>query len=82
MESFFSKKPVITCSDSGGPLEFVDDTINGYIVEPDPKKIAQKIDLMIQNGLSQQMGEMGYKKICHMNLSWDSVIKKLLEPMK
>jgi len=82
MESFFSKKPVITCSDSGGPLEFVDDTINGYIVEPDPKKIAQKIDLMIQNGLSQQMGKMGYKKICHMNLSWDSVIKKLLEPMK
>ena len=23
MESFLSKKPVITCSDSGGPLEFV-----------------------------------------------------------
>jgi glycosyltransferase involved in cell wall biosynthesis len=82
MESFFSKKPVITCSDSGGPLEFVDDGVNGYIVESDPKRIAEKIDLIIENELSQQMGEMGYKKIRNMNLSWDHVIKKLVEPMK
>jgi glycosyltransferase involved in cell wall biosynthesis len=82
MESFFSKKPVITCSDSGGSLEFVEEAINGYIVEPDPKQIAQKIDLMVQNGLYQQLGERGYKKIHNMNLSWDVVIKKLVEPMK
>jgi glycosyltransferase involved in cell wall biosynthesis len=82
MESFFSKKPVITCSDSGGSLEFVDDAINGFVVDPDPVKIAEKIDLLVKNGLSRQMGEQGYKKIHRMNLSWDTVIQKLVEPMK
>jgi glycosyltransferase involved in cell wall biosynthesis len=82
MESFFSKKPVITCSDSGGSLEFVDDGKNGYIVEPEPLKIAEKIDSMIQNSLSRQMGEKGYQKIHGLNLSWDSVIRKLVEPMR
>ena len=78
MESFFSKKSVITCSDSGGSLEFVDDGINGYIAEPRPEEIAKKIDLMIQNATSRQMGERGYDKIIKLNLSWDSVIKKLV----
>jgi glycosyltransferase involved in cell wall biosynthesis len=82
MESFLSKKPVITCSDSGGTLEFVEDGINGFIAEPKPEEIAQKIDLMMQKGAIQQMGERGYEKIKKLNLSWDSIIKKLVEPMQ
>ncbi len=82
MESFYSKKPVITCSDSGGSLEFVDDGKNGFVVEPDPKKIAQKIDELILEGLSGPMGEAGYNKIQAMNLSWDTVIKNLVESLK
>ena len=82
MESFFSKKPVITCSDSGGPLEFVVDGENGYIVDPDPIKIAEKIDSMIQSSSSRQMGERGYLKIKALDLSWDVVIRKLVEPMR
>ncbi len=81
MESFFSKKPVITCSDSGGSLEFVEDGINGYIAEPKPEEIGKKIDLMIQKNTSRQMGERGYDKIIKLNLSWDSVIKKLVGPL-
>ncbi len=82
MESFFSKKPVITCSDSGGSLEFVEDGINGCIAEPLPEEIAKKIDLMMQKDALQQMGERGYEKIKKLNLSWDYIIKKLVEPMQ
>ena len=35
LEAFLSKKPVVTCSDSGGPLEFVVDGENGRVVAPD-----------------------------------------------
>lgn len=42
LEAFHSEKPVLTATDSGGPLEFVKDGINGFVVDPDPRKIAQK----------------------------------------
>ena len=44
IEGMMSRKPVITASDSGGPLEFVIDGVNGFIVEPDPVKIAERIN--------------------------------------
>ena len=81
LEGFLSKKPVITCTDSGGPLEFIDDGINGLVVEPEPQKIAEKIDLLYESGLSKSYGTSGYNKIKDMDLSWDHVIKKLLEPI-
>ncbi len=82
LEAFMSKKPVITCTDSGGTLEFVEDSVNGYIVEPSPEKIAEKIDLLYEGGLYKKFGENGYAKINKMNLSWDNVIDVLLEPLR
>jgi len=82
LESFLSKKPVITCKDSAGPLEFVEDGINGYIVEPSPEKIAERIDKLYREDTYKIMGEKGYDKINNMNLSWDTVIKRLMEPIR
>jgi glycosyltransferase involved in cell wall biosynthesis len=82
MEGLLSRKPVITCTDSGGPLEFVEDEVNGYVVEPVPEKIAEKINILEEHGISKRMGASGYKKMSDMNLSWDHVVKKLLEPLK
>lgn len=82
MESFLSKKPVITCSDSGGSLEFVEDGVNGYVAQPSPEDIAQKIDILMQSGAAQHLGERGYEKIRNLNLSWDTIIRTLVEPMK
>ena len=81
LEAFMSKKPVITCNDSGGTLEFVENNVNGYITEPVPEKVAEKIDRLYEAGLSKKFGENGYTKINNTNLSWDNVIKKLLEPI-
>ena len=40
LESFLARKPVVTCTDSGGPNEFVVDGTNGYVCEPAPQALA------------------------------------------
>jgi len=78
LESFYSKKPVITTSDSGGPLEFVEDNKNGFIVSPEPKEIASSMDRLYSDKKNaQKMGEEGFKKINSMNITWDNVVKEL-----
>ena len=79
IEAFLSKKPVITAHDSGGPLEFVEDGTNGYILDPVPKEIAKKIDYLFENrDVAKTMGLQGYDKIKGMNITWDNVIKDLV----
>jgi len=78
LEAFYSSKPVITTTDSGGPLEFVKDEENGFVVEPDPKKIAQKLDELYNNkDKTEKMGKMALKTVKDLNLNWDTVIEKL-----
>ena len=38
LEAMQAAKPVITCTDSGGPLEFVDHNETGFVVPPLPKQ--------------------------------------------
>ena len=35
LEAFSSGKPVITCTDSGGPAELVQDGETGFVIEPE-----------------------------------------------
>lgn len=78
LEAFQSKKAVITASDSGGPLEFVKDNINGYIVEPNPKKIAEKLDLLYNNKkMAEKLGVEAFDTLQKLNLNWDYIIEKL-----
>jgi len=79
LEAFFSKKPVITCSDSGGVLEFVEHGKNGFIVKPnDHKKIAAHIDELSENQeLAKKLGNEGYESIKHIN--WNKAINQILD---
>ena len=82
LEAMLSSKPVITCTDSGGPLEFVEDQITGYVCDPDPKEIAQAIDqLYADKEKAKAMGQAGYRKYHAANISWDNVIETLLGPL-
>lgn len=78
LEAMYSKKPVITCKDSGGPLEFVEDNITGYIREPAPQEIADVIDrLYLDREKAKKLGEAGYEKIISMDISWKRVVETL-----
>ena len=79
LESYYSRKPVITCSDSGGTLEVVEDGLTGRVVEPEPEALAAAMDgLRRDPGLAHRMGEAGYERLQAMNISWDHVIDRLL----
>ncbi len=79
IESFRSEKPVITLNDSGGPLEFVENGINGFVTSNNPQEIAEKIDLLYKDkNLAEKMGHAGEIKVNKLNITWDNVIKKLV----
>ena len=79
LEAYHSRKPVITCSDSGGTLEIVEDGLNGLIVPPEHQAIAEAMDsLFYSKGLAKKMGQRGYEKIVSMNITWNNVVQKLV----
>ena len=79
LEGFFAKKPVIVHNDSGGPLEFVVDSVNGYVLEPNAELLAERIDSLYEDRkLAKQMGEAGYQMLKEKHMDWDYIIDKLL----
>jgi glycosyltransferase involved in cell wall biosynthesis len=81
VESFLSRKPVVTTTDAGGPLEFVDgDT--GIVADPDPEAIARAVDALWAKPESRlrEMGEAGHLRV--KDISWDHVIDRLTESIR
>ena len=77
VEAFASSKPVITCTDSGGPAELVSDGVNGYVCAPRPEPIATAMsELMQDSQLAARMGRLGHERAATM--TWHAAVKKLL----
>jgi glycosyltransferase involved in cell wall biosynthesis len=77
IEAMMSRKPVVTCADSGGPLEFVEDGATGLIAEPDPADIARKIDALSADPAgAAAMGDTGYERV--RSLTWERTVGALL----
>ena len=80
LESYYSRKAVITCIDSGGILDVVHDSISGYVVAPTASSLASAMDCMMLNRSgAEDMGGRGLQNILDLNISWDHVIKALTE---
>jgi glycosyltransferase involved in cell wall biosynthesis len=76
LEAFLARKPVITCTDSGGPNEFVEDGINGFVCDPVPAAIADAIGRLAGDRLrARALGDAGYEVASR--ITWDGVIEKL-----
>jgi glycosyltransferase involved in cell wall biosynthesis len=70
---------VITCSDSGGPLEFVVDRKTGLVASPTPESLAQAMDaLWVDRRCGAAMGEAGRARYEDLKISWKNVVEKLL----
>jgi len=77
VEAFAAAKPVITCTDSGGPLEFVRAGENGWIVAPDAAALAKACgEAMDSPGTAERLGAQGRRDVAR--LTWDNVVRTLV----
>ena len=76
LESFLAHKPVITTTDAGGPLEFVEHGTNGFVCEPTAEALAAAVNrLAADKGLAARLGDAGYERA--RLVTWDGVIEKV-----
>lgn len=80
LEAMLAAKPVLTCIDSGGPLEFVEHEKTGLCLEPEAERIARGLDLLARNPEQAEiMGQQGRDRYQSLPLNWQHVIQKLLQ---
>lgn len=79
LEAMLAEKPVITCSDAGGVLEFVLDQVTGSVVEPTADEVAAAIGRYVADpDLAVAQGRAGRQHYRDMHISWDAVLNALL----
>jgi glycosyltransferase involved in cell wall biosynthesis len=79
LEAMLSSKPVITCVDSGGPLEFVRTNETGLVTESTSRALAAAMDALWENrAQAQAMGQAGRADYDRQKISWQEVIRRLL----
>jgi glycosyltransferase involved in cell wall biosynthesis len=77
IEAFLARKPVLTCVDSGGTLEFVEDGVNGCVLPADAEALATAINsLHHDRARAASLGDAGYARA--KTITWDGVIQKLV----
>ena len=79
LEAMLASKPVITCTDSGGPLAFVSHEQTGWVCEPEPQAVAASIDAAAENpARTAEMGVNARAAIDALDLSWSRVVAQLV----
>jgi len=76
LEAFEARKPVVTATDSGGVLEFVQHGVNGLVCEPAAAALGEALAaLASQPARAAALGEAGYDST--RAISWDGVVAAL-----
>lgn len=81
LEAFHSHKPVITLKDSGGTREVVSDELNGLVVEPEPRALAEAMDrLWAEKQWAAAMGEHAFESLEAHQITWAHTVDQLVHP--
>ena len=79
LEAMAARRPVVTTTDSGGPLELVEDGRTGVVVEPKPRDVAAAIDrLASDRTAAAAMGEAGERLYRERIPEWPEVTERIL----
>jgi glycosyltransferase involved in cell wall biosynthesis len=77
LEAFLARKPVITATDAGGPLEFVEDGVNGAVVAPEPESVGAAFGrLHADRRHAAALGDAGFARASA--VTWHGVIDRLV----
>ncbi len=78
MEAMLAAKPVITCRDSGGPLEFVRPGETGLVADATPQALASAFDELWENrDRAAAWGRAGRASYAALGISWGNVVRQL-----
>lgn len=77
VEAFASRKPVVTCLDSGGPAELVVSDETGFATAPTPDALASALArLVADRALAERMGEAAARRVAE--LTWERALARLV----
>ncbi len=77
VEAFAAARPVVTCSDSGGPAELVTDGSSGFVTDPTPQALATAFRrLMDDRDLAARLGAEGARRAG--TLTWAATVARLV----
>lgn len=77
LEAFSQSTAVVTCTDSGGPTEFIKDGATGLVAEPNAASIGAKLaSLVADPDLAHRLGAAGKER--GERITWEEVVEALL----
>lgn len=80
LEAMLASKPVITCTDSGGPTEFIENRKTGLIVDFNSESMAAAMDELWDNiSFAKLLGQAGKDYYKSLNINWTNVVTQLLK---
>ena len=75
IEAMAYGKPVIVCSDGGGLADFVEDGVNGFVVEPEPAAIAAAVQRLVDDrGLAERLGRAARERA--QEFTWENAMRQ------
>ncbi|GMG81877.1 hypothetical protein LNKW23_10900 [Paralimibaculum aggregatum] len=81
LEAMLSGKPVVTAHDSGGPLEFIRDGQEGWVVAPEPAALGAAFCRAMEAD-AEAMGSAARAAYHDKRIGWDAVVETLTgEPL-
>ena len=76
VEAFASRKAVVTCRDSGGPAELVEDGVSGFVCEPTATSLAGALRRLFDDQpLAERLGTAAFER--GRQLNWPDTIREL-----
>lgn len=81
LESLASGRPVVTATDSGGTLEFIQDDFNGLVVSPDERSLALAFNRLYEDAELYERLSANAKESFQTS-TWDAVIDALTSPLQ
>ena len=79
LETMLHRRPLITTTDAGGPLEFVTDGREGRVVAAEPPAIAAAIDALVASPAeADRLGKRGLAGMTRRGITWPNVVETLL----